>query len=98
MTVTAVRHWPQLWSLSGALDEGHKQWPQKGAELCEGQDLDAGSASPMDRTPPDRLTSLSVSLTCGGKTFKKLVESRGEKRFILGLNDRTFFFKLPFGG
>lgn len=53
---------------------GHRRERRPRAELCDGQDSDAGSAMP----PLARLTNLSVSFICGGKTFNKLFENRGE--------------------
>lgn len=60
-----------------------RRWPRKGAlsraERGDGQDPGRGQLSrKRDVTPLDRLTNLSVSFICGGKTFNKLFENRGE--------------------
>lgn len=58
---------------------GHRRERCPRAELCDGQDPHAGSAvTQTAMTPLDRLTNLSVSFICGGKTFNKLFENRGE--------------------
>lgn len=58
---------------------GHRRERRPRAELCDGQDPDAGSAvTQTAMTPLARLTSLSVSFICGGKTFNKLFENCGE--------------------